>query len=156
MIENKKESDRRCSDRRLCRRPSLKYLIFGGRRASFRRDADRYNSVFVDRYSNWLLVLITILLFLSLADGFLTIYLVEHGATESNPIMAYFINLGPWPFMAAKYFFTCFGVLCLLVLQDLYFTPFGIHVKKIFPFFIAIFIMIIGWQIYLNLTKDAI
>jgi Domain of unknown function (DUF5658) len=156
MTDIHEKYDRRNSDRRLRIRPSLKYLILGGRRASFRRDSDRYESVFVDRYSNWLLVLIAILLFLNLADGFLTLYLVEHGATEINPIMEYFINMGPWPFMAAKFLFTCFGLLCLLVLQNMYFKPLGVHVKKIFPVFIAIFIIILGWQIFLTVIKDAI
>jgi hypothetical protein len=86
-------------------------------------------------------------------DAFFTLYLIEHGATEINPIMAYFLNLGPWPFIFIKYFLTCAGILCLLVAHNLYFKPLRMHVKSIFPAFIFIFLLIISWQIYLNYIK---
>ena len=75
---------------------------------SARRDADKNYFIFVDRYSPWLLMLIVLLIILSLADAFFTLYLIDHGATEITPIMAYFLSLGPWPFIFSKYFLTCF------------------------------------------------
>jgi len=131
-------------------------MIFGGRRISARRDTDKTDFIFVDRYSPWLLVVIVLLLILSLADAFFTLYLIEHGAVEINPIMAYFLNLGPWPFIFSKYFITCSGILCLLVVHNLYFKPLRLHVKRIFPAFILIFLLIIGWQIYLNYIRIGI
>lgn len=143
-------------DRRSRRRPPLKYMIFGGRRASARRDSDKKDFIFVDRYSPRFMLLFVLLVVLSIADGIFTLYLLEHGATETNPIMAFFLNMGPWSFMIAKFFLTCSGLLCLLVLHNFYIRPLRTRVKIIFPAFIAIFILILGWQIYLNFVKNAI
>ena len=154
MTDHKKKLNRRGLDRRFRRRPPLKYMIFGGRRTSARRDSDKKDFIFVDRYSPWLLVVIVLLIMLSLADAFFTLYLMEHGATEINPIMAYFLSLGLWQFIFSKYFLTCSGILCLLVLHNFYFKPLRLHVKSIFPAFIVIFLVIMGWQIYLNYIRS--
>ena len=155
MTDHKDKHSRRSIDRRSIRRPSLKYLIFGGRRMSARRDADKNYFIFVDRYSPWLLMLIVLLIMLSLADAFFTLYLIEHGATEINPIMAYFLSLGAWSFIFSKYFLTCSGIICLLVAHNLYFKPLRLHVKRVFPAFIIIFLLVIGWQVFLNIIKNA-
>ena len=156
MAGNEDGQKRRCTDRRSRKRPPLKYLIFGGRRASARRDSDKKDFIFVDRYSPRFMLLFVLLVVLSIADGIFTLYLLEHGATETNPIMAFFLNMGPWSFMIAKFFLTCSGLLCLLVLHNFYIRPLRTRVKIIFPAFIAIFILILGWQIYLNFVKNAI
>jgi Domain of unknown function (DUF5658) len=156
MTDHKDKHSRRSLDRRSCRRLPLKYLIFGGRRMSARRDADKNYYIFVDRYRPWLLMLIVLLIILSLADAFFTLYLIDHGATEINPIMAYFLSLGPWPFIFSKYFLTCSGIICLLVAHNLYFKPLRLHVKRIFPASIIIFLLVIGWQIYLNYIRNGI
>ena len=65
MTEHQEKPNRSSSDRRSRRRPPLKYLIFGGRRMSARRDADKNYFIFVDRYSPWLLILIVLLIILS-------------------------------------------------------------------------------------------
>ena len=156
MTEHQEKPNRSSSDRRSRRRPPLKYLIFGGRRMSARRDEDKSHFIFVDRYSPWLLMLIVLLIILSLADAFFTLYLIDHGATEINPIMAYFLSLGPWAFIFSKYFLTCSCILCLLVAHNLYFKPLRLHVKRIFPAFIFIFLLVIGWQIYLNYIRNGI
>src|SRR5512137_2423153 len=144
MTDHIEKPIRRTLDRRSRRRPPLKYMIFGGKRTSARRDSDKKKFIFVDRYSPWLLILIVLLIMLSLADAFFTLYLIDHGATEINPIMAYFLSLGPWPFIFSKYFLTCSCILCLLVAHNLYFKPLRLHVKRIFPAFIVIFLLVIG------------
>jgi hypothetical protein len=154
MTDHKDNHSRRSLDRRSRRRPPLKYLIFGGKRMSARRNADKNYFIFVDRYSPWLLMLIVLLIMLSLADAFFTLYLIDHGATEINPIMAYFLSMGPLPFIFSKYFLTCSGIICLLVAHNLYFKPLRLHVKRIFPAFIIIFLLVIGWQVYLNYIRN--
>jgi hypothetical protein len=155
MTDYKEKPNRRSLDRRSRRRPALKYLIFGGKRTVTRRDVDKNYFIFVDRYSPWLLMLIVLLILLSLADAFFTLYLIEHGATEMNPIMAYFLSLGAWPFIFSKYFLTCSGILCLLVVHNLYLKSLRLYVKSIFSVFIVIFLLIIGWQVFLNVIKNS-
>lgn len=120
-----------------------------------RRDMDKKHFIFVDRYNPWLLMFIVLLIILSLADAFFTLYLIEHGATEINPIMAYSLSLGPWIFIFSKYFLTCSGILCLLVAHNLYIKPLRLYVKNIFPVFIVIFSLVIVWQIILNFINNA-
>jgi Domain of unknown function (DUF5658) len=59
-----------------------------------------------------------LLVILSLADGLFTLHLIQHGATEENPLMAYFLGRGPWPFMTAKFLLT---VIYLAFLGAIYF-----------------------------------
>ena len=56
-----------------------------------------------------------IVLILSLADGTMTIYLVEQGAWEANPVMRYALSVSYEFFFFLKYFLTAGGLLFLLV-----------------------------------------
>ena len=140
----------RSGERRSQSRPTLKYLLLGGRRKSPRRQSDREDFIYVDQYHPWLMAAIVLLLILSLLDGFFTLYLIEHGAAEKNPIMAYFLNFGVWPFMTAKFILTCSAILIILVFHKYFFHPLGIHVKVIIPASLAVFAVVICWQIYLK------
>ena len=146
------DADRRKSgDRRSRSRPRLKFFLLGGRRMSARRGADKRRFIFVDQYRPWLLVTIMLLAILSISDGLFTLHLIERGATENNPVMAWFLSLGALPFMVVKFLLSCFGILVLLVLHNLYLRPLRIRVKTIFPAFIAVFLAVLFWQLLLNL-----
>jgi Domain of unknown function (DUF5658) len=129
----------------------VRFFLLGGRRQSARQATDKRNFIYFDRYHAWLLIAIMLLVILSLADGLFTLHLIGQGATQENPIMAYFMGLGPWPFMTAKFLLTCFSILILLVFHKFYFRPLRIHVKAFFPAFIAFFTLVIAWQLFLNL-----
>ena len=91
----------------------MKFFLLGGRRKSARRDYDKKRFIYVDQYRSWLLIAIMLLAILSLSDGLFTLHLIERGATEENPVMAWFLKLGGWPFMTAKFLLTFFGILIL-------------------------------------------
>ena len=135
-------------DRRKGKFPRLKYLLFGGQRKMIRRSEDKQQMIILDNYSPRLLTFVLIILALSLADGFFTLHLTEHGAIETNPVMAYFLDLNPWAFMSVKYLLTTLSVICFLVLNNLYFKPFGIHVDRLFPAIIAVFLVVVFWQFF--------
>jgi len=141
---------RTTQDRRSQTRPAIKFFLFGGRRKSPRRDRDKKEFIFVDQYHPWLLVATLLLVILSISDALLTLNLIERGATEKNPVMAYFLNLGVGPFMIAKLLLTCASILILLVFHNFFFHPLSIHVKTIIPAFLAVFAVVVCWQIYLN------
>jgi hypothetical protein len=142
---------RRKGDRRWRNRPRLKFFLLGGLRKSARRGDDKKHFIYVDQYRPWLLVAVMLLVILSISDGLFTLHLIEHGATEENPVMAWFLNLGAWPFMLAKFLFTCSAVLILLVYHNFYFRPFRVYVKTIIPAFLVAFIIVLFWQLFLNL-----
>jgi hypothetical protein len=135
-------------DRRNGKIPRLKYLLFGGQRKMIRRSEDKQQMIILDKYSSKLLTFILVVLALSLADGFFTLHLTNHGAIEANPVMAYFLDLSPWAFMSVKYLLTSLGVICFLILNNLYVKPLGIRVDRLFPAIIAIFLVVVLWQFF--------
>jgi hypothetical protein len=143
---------RTISARRFYRRISFQHSTFGGRRRSLRRAEDQQGLKFVDEYSPSLMGFIVFLLALSLIDGFMILYLLDHGAYEFNPIMAFSLKFGPLFFMASKFLLTCFGATCLLVASN---SPvFGgrIHAGDIFPAMLFLYLTAIAWSSYLYAT----
>ena len=135
-------------DRRKVKIPRLKYLLFGGQRKMIRRSEDKQQMIILDNYSPRLLAFVLVILTLSLADGFFTLHLTDHGAIEANPVMAYFLDLSPWAFMSVKYLLTSLSVICFLVLNNLYIKSFGIRVDRLFPAIIAVFLVVVFWQFF--------
>jgi hypothetical protein len=136
-------------DRRRRRIPHLKYLLFNGRRQNVRRETDRYRLFIFDCYAPSLFAVIVAILFFSVIDAYLTLYLVENGSSELNPVMAYFLEFGPWSFLGAKYFLTCGAVLILLLFKNVMFTRPKIYAESIFGYVIIVFVMVILWEVLL-------
>ena len=135
-------------DRRKRKIPRLKYLLFGGQRKMIRRSEDKQQMIILDNYSPRLLTFVLIILTLSLADGFFTLHVTDHGAIEANPVMAYFLDLSPWAFMSVKYLLTCLSVICFLILNNLYIKSLNIRVDKLFPAVIVVFLVVVFWQFF--------
>ena len=144
----------RSGERRSQSRPRLKFLLLGGRRKSPRRQSDREDFIYVDQYHPWLMAAIVLLLILSLLDGFFTLYLIEHGATEKNPIMAYFLNFGVWPFMTAKLLLTCASAVILLIFHNRHSRLLRIQVKTLIPVTAAAFLLVLLYQLLLKYSID--
>ena len=62
-----------------------------------------------------MLVVCTIIMALSVADGLLTIHLLQNGAKELNPLMAFLISNDPILFALAKISLTIIGVVTLVI-----------------------------------------
>jgi hypothetical protein len=142
--------DRRTGkDRRSNNVPDIKSLFIHGRRKEIRRQNDLYKTSYFDQYSPTLLGPIVLILLLSIIDAFLTVFLVDHGAREINPIMAYFLKFGPLTFMSVKYFLTCYSAVLLLIFHNVYFQKLKIHARALFSYVIGAFAIVIGWEILL-------
>jgi Domain of unknown function (DUF5658) len=136
-------------DRRKGQLPKLKYLLFSGKRAHARRREDLHRTFYFDRYSSHLFAAIVAILFLSVFDAILTLYLIDNGSTELNPVMAYFLNYGPFVFMVAKYFLTCMGVVILLLFGNVLRKRSLVHTHHLFSCIIGAFATVIFWELYL-------
>ncbi len=109
-IESPCKEKRRGADRRTNNKARLKYLLFNGRRERLRRDEDRGKVFFFDRYNQKLFLAITVILLLSILDALLTLIVIARGATELNPVMAYFLEYGALTFHPVQvYFNQCRG-----------------------------------------------
>ena len=137
------------SDRRIHQFPKLKYLLFAGKRSHARRREDWHRFFYFDRYSSNIFAAIVAILLLSVLDALLTLYLIDHGSTELNPVMSYFLEHGPFIFMGAKYFLTCMSVVILLLFRNGLRIRSITHSQHIFSYIIGVFTTIIVWELYL-------
>ena len=140
---------RSTSERRRSALPALRYLFFGGRRRRVRRAEDRWRIVVLDRYPAGLLVIIIGILFLSLTDAFLTLNLIEHGATEINPVMNYFLGKGPTVFTIAKYAITSAAVIIFVLVRNSVIRGSRFQTHRLFTFALVCFAIAVAWQFVL-------
>ena len=142
--------DRRSlKDRRNPRQFKIKTLFVYGQRKTVRRQADRYNIFYLDRYSSTLFACIVSILLLSVIDALLTLYLVDHGAVELNPLMAYYLNTDPLVFMSIKYLLTSCSVFILLMCGNVSARKIKITINSLFSVVIAAFASIVVWELFL-------
>lgn len=98
------------------RRPSLFSYWIGGlrpRRRDWRRRDDRIYPV-IDWHQPRMLVPALLIVFLCVADAFLTVTLIHHGAIEANPFMAALLEQGIRGFAGTKLLLTAIGTLVLV------------------------------------------
>ena len=142
--------DRRSGkDRRSRGVPEIKSLFIYARRKNIRRQDDKFNTTYFDQYSPALLTPIVLILLLSITDAFLTLFLIDCGAREINPVMAYFLKFGPFAFMSVKYFLTCYSVIVLLIFNNVYFRKLKIYTRSLFSCAVAMFVIVIAWELFL-------
>ncbi len=99
-------------------KPLSKYILFG-RRRSIRRKADRKTHIYVDLYGHYLLLLLLLIILLSVIDAYFTIFHLEKGAREINPLMNFLMGYGNIYFFTIKYALTVLGLILLCIYQSL-------------------------------------
>jgi len=124
-------------------------LLFGGRRENGRRYNDRQRPLLADRYQQSLFGVIVLTLLLSVADAVLTLLLISHGAVEINPVMAFYLDLGPYTFLLVKYALTSVGLMILLVFRNRFLNSMGIEAGACLYATLAAFMSVVSWEIYL-------
>ena len=144
--------NRRGQDRRTDQKARLKYLLFNGRRERIRREEDSRKVFFFDRYHPKFFAAITAILMLSIFDALFTLILIDHGSTELNPVMAYFLEHGLLPFIVVKYCLTSSGVVILLIFKNVFLTKVKIYTHSLFSAVIIVFSAVIAWELFLIFT----
>jgi hypothetical protein len=94
-------------------------------------------------------VAILLIVLLTIADAFLTLHLVDLGAWEWNPIMAYYLDRGPLMFFAVKYLLTCASILIILSVTKTHVFGETIPVKALLVVFIVALAAVLKWQLIL-------
>jgi energy-converting hydrogenase Eha subunit C len=136
-------------DRRKTSRPVIRSLYRGGKREIIRRREERNIIFWADRYSQTLFGAIVLILFFSVLDGLLTLFLIDHGATELNPVMAYYLDVGPYAFFSVKYLLTSVAVVILLLCQNSFLRTIRIHTRSLFYVIVAAFMSVVAWELFL-------
>lgn len=119
------------------------------RRKHLRRKNDRNSLYFVDEYNPRLVFPILLILLLSMLDAFFTLVLIERGAVEVNPLMAFYLGIGPGVFLTVKYVLTCLSLFILLMFSHHVAQRMKMESVKLFSFIIAAFTSVVMWQLYL-------
>jgi hypothetical protein len=120
----------------------------GGNRQRVRRLDDRKQIILLDRYEPTLLFSVLTVLCLSLLDGTLTLVLLERGAVELNPVMRYYLTLGPVTFLLAKYGITALALFILVSLHNITFSDHRIGIFLL-PFCKLAFGSVVIWELFL-------
>jgi hypothetical protein len=142
--------ERRCGeDRRKKEIPIFSKYWLTGKREVFRREEDSRIYDKVDRYSAKTLTIILIIIMLSTIDAIFTLELINEGATELNPLMAYYLNHGPLVFFGAKYALTCASTLLIFFNQHLYIFRNRVPMKVLYLFMIIPYALVVQWELYL-------
>jgi len=137
------------TDRRRRNQFSLRSILVGGRRKTIRRYEDRQKAFLVDQYHQSLFGVIVFILFLSVIDAILTLFLISHGAIEVNPIMAFYLDVGPYAFLGIKYGLTSVGLVILLICKNLFLRTMRVETRAILYVILAAFIGVVSWQLFL-------
>lgn len=151
QLKDRVDFDRRSGkDRRSHDVPNVKSLFIYRKRQNIRREDDKYKITYFDQYGSGIFLVIVLILFLSIIDAFLTLFLIDCGASEVNPVMAYFLNFGPFTFIGVKYFLTCYSVIVILILNNLFFKKLKIFARSLFTYAIGAFSLVVGWELFLT------
>ncbi|SIO12513.1 hypothetical protein SAMN05444166_2585 [Singulisphaera sp. GP187] len=132
-------------------RPTRWWDVFhtAGRRSHFRRSSDLEASRYpiVDRHDATTGVLVVLVLLFTLADGVLTLLLLDHSYEEANPLMAYLVERGPLWFLAGKYLLTAIGLAVFLVLK--YYRLFGTRLRlgHCIPILAVLYVVLLVYQL---------
>lgn len=118
-------AERRRSDRRTRPTAPWKDLFSPLRRARGRRKDDRKG--YVDRYSKQDVALLFAIFLLNIADAFMTMLWLHRGGGEANPVMAFFLDIGPFAFLAQKCLVVGFWLILLLVHKNFRFARIGLY-----------------------------
>ena len=136
-------------DRRVRRTSPFSLASLRGSRKIIRREEDRGVHYYVDLYGYAEGLLLIFILFLSLADAFLTLELIRGGMSEFNAVMDYFLQLGPLPFVLIKYLLTASGLVCLLIHKNYPIFRGRFSVKAILVGVAAMYCVLIAYELLL-------
>jgi hypothetical protein len=150
-IERRGRPDRR-------RRPANPWGAFLGRRCRrhHRRATDAHRSIFADRYSARDFLLIVLLLVMTIADGLITLDLLDAECEEANPLMSYLLERGHMAFVLGKYILTAVGLPFVIAFKDYRLFRTRFRVGYVLPVFVALYLLLLSYQAVLMRGRDYI
>lgn len=135
-------------DRRAKSGLNVRSLLSGGRRENIRRQEDTRRIFYADYYSPGLFIVIVSILFLSAIDALLTLVLLDLGAYEISPVMAYFLKFGPYTFFTSKYLLTVIPVICLFMFRNIVLRIVRISTGSVLYIMALFYLVVVVVQIY--------
>jgi hypothetical protein len=144
------EANRRAkSDRR--QQPTSPWGAFppAGLRMRSRRLEEHRRPYFTDRFSPVMLLGVLMLVVATIVDGGLTVYVLQAGGSEANPLMERLLNHSVEAFLIGKYLLTVVGLPVLLIFRNYYLFGTQLRVGYLIPVTVALYAVLIGYQVIL-------
>jgi len=123
-----------------------------GRRRRARRLAEHDGPYLVDRAPWVTSALATVILVLTLADGALTVVLLDRGYEEANPFMRFLLDRSPAVFFVGKYVLTAAFLPVALVMNHYPLLGTRFRVGHLVPVVAALYLMLVAYQVRLWVT----
>jgi hypothetical protein len=140
---------RSVKDRRTKSGFNIRSFLFGGRRKKIRRQEDTRRIFYVDQYSPGLFFIVVSILFLCVIDALLTLFLLDHGAYQTNLVMAFFLRFGSLTFFISKYLFTIITVVCLLMFRNVVIRTIKLSTRSVLYLMAGFYLVVVVWELYL-------
>jgi hypothetical protein len=144
------DADRRNqSDRR--QEPTSPWAAFppAGQRMKNRRVEEHRRPYYTDRFSPAIFAAVLLLIVATLVDAGLTIYVLDGGGSEANPLMGRLLNHSIEAFVIGKYLLTVVGLPVLLIFRNHYLFGTQLRVGHLIPASVALYAVLIGYQVIL-------
>lgn len=130
-------------DRRNEATPRLsRYSLFGGRRRAPRR-SDELEGSFVDLYDPWLLGLVVWVAGLNALDSFYTLFHLQAGGIELNPVAAVMLRTGRLGFVLLKSALIAVALLVLCIHKNFSLARLGLGLAA------TIYTLLVGYHVFL-------
>jgi hypothetical protein len=149
MNSEQQQNNRTQPDRREAPTSLWDTLRSAGGRQQHRRASEHRQPYFVDRFSAITLALIVLLLAFSTLDAVLTLFLLDEGFHEINPVMAHLLNKGLLWFLLGKYVLTAAGLPLLVIFKNYYLFGTRFRVSYLIPVFVAAYMVLLSYQFWL-------
>lgn len=135
-------------DRREQRSISLSHIIHTGRRENARRQIEKEQGFYTDRYEKWVGLSVIAIALMSVLDAFLTLNILDRGGIEINPFMSALLAINTQVFLIGKFAVT---VGCLFfALVHINFRVLRILPMKYMLVCISVFYaFLIGYELFL-------
>jgi hypothetical protein len=149
-LPGESEADRRArSDRR--EKPTSPWAALppAGQRVKNRRIEEHRQPYFTDRFSPVIFFGVLALIVATLVDATLTLYVLQGGGSEANPVMERLLDHSAEAFVIGKYLLTVIGLPVLLIFRNHYLFGTQLRVGYLIPICVALYAVLISYQIVL-------
>lgn len=126
---------------------TLRGVLTHGRRRDGRRDEDQHG-YYVDRFEPFLIRVAIAILVLSAVDVMLTLRLMEYGAVEVNPVLAFLMEIDITLFTVVKLVTTLLALIILVA--HVKFRLFRVvHVSLVIYGILPIYLLLVAYELTL-------
>lgn len=142
-LDRPRDHARRVPDRRAHPTPRFsRYTLFGGRRRGARREGEE-RGAFVDLYEPRLFALVAWVALMNVLDSFFTLYHLQAGGTEVNPIADALLRSGRTSFVVGKSILISLALLVLCLHKNFRLARLGLFLAT------AVYTALVGYHLLL-------